>query len=72
MIPTWLPTASSTAQFHQIIVARLYRQYLHRAPDAAGLAGWSAELDSGALTFDDLIIVDLLASDEHLTLHGSD
>lgn len=36
----------SNAQF----VSRLYANVLHRAPEAAGLAGWQADLDRGQLT----------------------
>ncbi|HUT22944.1 MAG TPA: DUF4214 domain-containing protein, partial [Sumerlaeia bacterium] len=54
-----LPNAQSA------IVARLYRAFLGRFPSDAELAYWSAELDSGARTTDDLI--DLFADSTEFT-----
>lgn len=49
------------------LVTLLYEQALHRAPDAAGYAGWTAALDSHALSAEQ-VVVGIMASPEALSI----
>ncbi|MGC1303143.1 MAG: DUF4214 domain-containing protein, partial [Caulobacteraceae bacterium] len=54
------PSAVDNAQF----VTDIYENALHRAPDAAGLQGWVAELNTGSVTRAD-VLLSISESAEH-------
>ena len=49
MLATPEGAADTTGLSNARFVTRLYEDMLHREPDAAGFAGWQADLDSGQL-----------------------
>ncbi len=55
-----------SAESDQYIISRLYQQFLGRAPDPQGLAGFSAELQAGATV--ESITVQLMTSQEYRLL----
>lgn len=57
-------------QYEQVFVTAAYEDFLHRAPDAAGLSFWVSQMGRGET--DERINAELLASPEYLALHGND
>jgi Domain of unknown function (DUF4214)/Bacterial Ig domain len=53
----------NSPEAHGDEVTRYYKQFLHRAPDANGFAGWVAALNSGER--DEAIIAGFVGSDEY-------
>ena len=70
--PTMLAVATDfvkSPEYLTDVVAKDYTTYLHRGPDAAGLAGWSAYLEAGGT---DLHVEEaFLASPEYFSTRGS-
>jgi len=64
-----VPAAVGTA--NQNFVDQLYRDILHRVPDAGGLAGWSSALDSGKLSRQE-VVLDIRGSTEGLNVQVND
>lgn len=62
-------TSSSPAIDHAAVVRGLYRGFLGREPDPAGLAYWSGRLAAGASA--DELLAGLMASDEYRLGHGA-
>ena len=60
-----MPATSAT---HQVIVRSLYRGFLDREPDPAGLAYWSARLAEGAGAQE--LVAALMESEEYRLGHG--
>jgi FkbM family methyltransferase len=60
--------AQTPEQDHAAIVRGLYRGFLGRAPDPAGLAYWSERLRNGASP--DELLAGLMASSEYREAHG--
>jgi hypothetical protein len=57
-----------SAEYSTRLVAQWFQQYLHRAPDAGGLAGFVSALESGVN--EDTIRATILASPEYFAQHG--
>jgi uncharacterized protein YkwD len=55
-------------EYNQRVVTQIYQQYLHRAPDAGGLAGFTNALMNGMSELAVRQII--LSSDEYWALHG--
>jgi FkbM family methyltransferase len=62
--------AQTPEQDHAAIVRGLYRGFLGRAPDPAGLAYWSERLRNGASP--DELLAGLMASSEYREAHGGE
>jgi hypothetical protein len=65
----WVPSAVGTPT--QDFVDQVYRDLLHRAPDAGGLANWSRSIDSGSLNRQEFVL-DIRGSDEGLRVQVND
>ncbi len=58
----------NSTEAHVRLVTQDYQTYLHRAPDAAGLAGWVGYLNVGGQP--ETVVAGILASTEYLTNNG--
>jgi Domain of unknown function (DUF4214) len=65
----WVPSAVGTPT--QNFVDQVYRDLLHRAPDAGGLASWSQRINTGGLSRLDFAL-DIRGSDEGLRVQVND
>jgi Domain of unknown function (DUF4214) len=65
----WVPANVGTAT--QNFVDQVYRDVLHRAPDAAGLAAWSAAIDSSQLSRQE-VVLNIQGSEEGLRTQVND
>jgi len=65
----WVPAAVGTAT--QNFVDQVYRDLLHRAPDAGGLQSWSQQIDSGRLSRQEFVL-QIEGSDEGLRTQVND
>ncbi len=52
----WVPALIAGQTATQNFVDQVYRDILHRAPDSAGLQGWSQQIDSGRLTRQEVVL----------------
>jgi hypothetical protein len=59
---------TSSSEAHARVVTQYYQQYLHRAPDPTGLAGWVSMLDHGGHQQD--VLLGILGSNEYFGAHG--
>lgn len=57
----------ASPEYRREVVANIYQDFLHRAPDAAGLAHWANQMSARG---EDGVLSAILASPEYDTLHG--
>jgi uncharacterized delta-60 repeat protein len=59
---------AQSREYYLDFVTNAYQQFLHRAPDAAGLNGWADQMQAGLR--DEQLEADLTASPEYIANHG--
>jgi hypothetical protein len=60
-------TVMASAEYRNDVVTNIYRNFLQREPDPAGLEFWSNQL---ATSGESAVLTDILASPEYAALHG--